>query len=535
MKAMMVGKKFVLSILLLIVIVLGLSQVLPGQSPLLHKTKAVPKHGKPFLADRTAAQIEDLIAKMTGGMMLRLAKAYGITWVKGKDVSKPSLPEKASSNRTFLGDRPVSADPSLSEMNPSLAVRPSSSDIIVSAYYDDFSGLSKTKTSKDRGSTWSVTQTLPARLAGDHTMRPVVRYAPNSSYVYAVYLSVRSDLSASDVMITRSNNNGATWQTPKVVFAAGDYDGDGFNDMLDACWVDVHTYPNTSSARSYAYVTATVIEHDGGSRVLFRRVLSYGLTVDAAFTYASVDSPALVQGARAVGGLGGDVLIVYWFAASGVSSTSDFLIRYASSANFGLSFPNVGDAVQTVFQLPQFLGPNGAYHSWWQGMWPSVAMTTSGVAYVTYAYDPEVGSDTDEDGDIAAIRSPRPYTSWTPQEVIFEEHAQGFPTVATKKTAGGCFLMLAWEDHHLSTAGDNELYDIYGFYPETGIWSHPALFRINEFSSHSSDLFVGDHIDSGASALTTERIIQVIWTDRSDKATTTDHETDVYSDLVEIK
>ena len=280
MKGLKNNKKLIFGVLFLVVIFLGLNQMLPGQELAAKKSKSIPKLGKPFLSDKTPAEIEEMISKLDGSTMFRLAKAYGITRVKGKDVTKASVPSKSASNRSFLSDRPVSADPTYWEMNPTIAVRPNKPDIIVAAVQDNYYESSWTQTSKDKGNTWYASKTLLPRFPGDITYRPIVRYSPNGTYVYVVYLSMRSDHSNVDLMMCRSNKDGVTWETPKVVFYGGDFDLDGYNDWLDGSWVDVHTYPSTSAANGYAYITATVLENDGGSRVLFRRSLNYGAALD---------------------------------------------------------------------------------------------------------------------------------------------------------------------------------------------------------------------------------------------------------------
>ena len=537
MKDLKSNKKLIFGVLFLVVIFLGLNQMLPGQELAAKKSNKVPKQGKPFLSDKTPVEIEDMISRLSGSVMFRLAKAYGITHVKGKDISKASVPSKSASNRSFLSDRPVYADPIYYEMNPSIAVRPNKPDTIVAGVYDGYYEFSWTQTSKDKGNTWYVYKTLPPRFSGDYTFRPIVRYSPDGKYVYVVYLSERSDYSNIDVMMCRSKKDGVTWENPKVIFYGGDYDGDGYNDWLDASWVDVHTYPSTSAANGYAYVTATVLEHDGGSEVLFRRCLNYGASVDGVLDYVYTSSPALLQGARAVGGLGGDVLWTYFFSSVGLNTTAGFYIGVSYLNNFGANWPsyNISTPAYSDYQLPYYLGPGAAYHTWWPGMFPSVAMTSSGVAYIAYAADPVSGSATEEDGDICMIKSPRPYTSWTPVQEFYESHAQGFPTVGTKKIAGGSFVFVAWEDHSHSDSGDNNYYDIFGYYPEQANWFYPVPFRITDFSSLSSYGYIGDHIDCSSSAVVTDRVIHVIWTDRSDKTSIYDYETDVYSDMIEIK
>jgi hypothetical protein len=537
MKGLKTNKKLIFGVLFLVVIFLGLNQMLPAQDAAAKKSNKVPKQGKSFLADKTPAEIEEMISSLSWPLMSRIARDRGITQVKGKDITKASVPSKSASNRSFLSDRPVYTDPTYYETNPSIAVRPNKPDVVVTAVYDAYYGFSWTQTSKDKGNTWYVAKLLPPRFSGDYTTNPVVRYSPSGTYVYVVYLSVRSDNSTSDVMMCRSKKDGVIWETPKVVFSGTDYDGDGYNDMLDAPSIGVHTYPSTSAANGYLYVTATVVGHTSGIPfyVFFRRGLNYGAALDSSWWYFYGTAPgSWVDGAKAVGGLYGDVLLTFWLSPAGLSTATGFYISAWSSLSFGADFDYATTAAYWGYQVPFYLGPGAAYQLWWPSMWPSLGITSSGVAYIAFTADPVSGSATDEDGDICVIKSPRPYTSWTPVQEFSASHAQGYPTVGTKKIAGGSFVFFAWEDHSYSDSGDNNYYDIMGYYPEQANWFYPVPFRITDFSSYSSFLFTGP-IDSSSSAVTTDRVIHVIWTDRSDKTSSSDLETDVYSDMIEIK
>jgi len=104
--------------------------------------------------------------------------------------------------------------------------------------------------------------------------------------------------------------------------------------------------------------------------------------------------------------------------------------------------------------------------------------------------------------------------------------AQGFATI-TAKYADNLVLIAAWEDHRLSAS--NEIYDIFG------IGSAPSLltnFRITDESSYSDWSYIGDYIDSGCSAVQSDRKAHFIWTDRRDKGSEYDEEDDVYTDFV---
>ncbi len=319
--------------------------------------------------------------------MLQFAKMYGLTSIQGKDITKMDA-SKAGRERAMFSDRPVSTSDSAYEMNATIAVRPNSANIVVAAFF--VAGLSYSVTSLNKGETWSTPKALPPRYAGDYTLNPVVRYAPNSSWVYAVYLSGRSNYSAIDVMLSRSNNNGSSWQAPKVVFSSADYDYDGYMDWLAQPWVDVHYYPSSSVANPYVYVTCQVAEHDGGKRIFFRRSVNSGTSLDSVtWSFYAFAAPVYGGGARAIGGKFGDVLLVSFGTDNFLIVGSPFYVVTSYSFTNGSTWPYEFELASTnSYQLPTWLGPYAYYHRWWPSMFPSVAMTSSGVAYVHFTDNP---------------------------------------------------------------------------------------------------------------------------------------------------
>jgi len=166
-------------------------------------------------------------------------------------------------------------------------------------------------------------------------------------------------------------------------------------------------------------------------------------------------------------------------------------------------------------------------------MLPSVAMTSSGTAYIAVTVDPVSGSATPEDGDIYIMKSPRPYSTWSYWEDLtaYWWGAQGFPSVRAKKTANGTVISVATEDHSWSSV-NNELYDISVIY--TGLGGGWSSERVTDVSSLTSDYYTQAYIDSSASANTADKVIHIIWADRADNLYFDDYESDVYCDIIEL-
>jgi len=364
-------------------------------------------------------------------------------------------------------------------------------------------------------------------------------------------------------MVTRSTNNGLTWQAPKVAIAGADWDNDGFIDVPDKPWLDVHPFPNSSAANPMVYITCTMFFHNGTSAIFFARSSNYGSSFAGGIWEMSRGSGTiLVQGSRPIGGRNGDVLVCFYDAGSdgwGPGNTGNppysgggvFDINAVHFSNYGATLSNWEFAVSDMsYELPYYLGPadpvtgNGKYHRWWGGMWPSVAMLPNGTVFIVFTVDdvdPSVDPFNPECGQICIIRSFPPYTQWTPLSNngfpnYSPGHGHGYPTIGVKKVSGNAIITVAWEDHGSSRI-DIELYDINAIKHIDSVIPPIYPLTVNDFSSYSDSLFIGDYIDCGASAKVTanvtDRVIYIVWTDRSDQ-TTTGGESDVWADMIEL-
>ena len=505
------------------------------------KRMAAPSRtGNPFLYGKTPDRKEGLLARMSGNVMLLLAKKHGLTTIQGKNIPEEAAPSRPSISPKALSDSPVGTDPSVQNNEPSIAVRPNNQNIVVVAsHYYPPGPLIATYTSFDRGDTWSGPYFLPKRFPSDFLSDPVIRYSPNSASLYACYMSIRGDVSTADIMVSRSTNNGLSWQTPKVALPGADYDGDGFLDFPDKPWLGVHPFPNTLPANAMVYVTTTIFEADGDVKIAFSRSTNSASSFTPLWLLSYGDGRVL-QGSRPIGGRGGDVLISFYTAAGDGWLTGDFDIDSVYFSGYGTTPVSwVSAVVDMSYELPYYLGPNQAYHRWWGGMFPSVAMAPNGTAYVVFTADPVAGSADTEDGDIFMVRAPKPYSAWTqPRRINWTGgNAQGYPTVGVKKITGGAIVFAAWEDHVLSPV-DNELYDIWGLKHVDDFLSQTYPIRVTDFSSYSDNIFIGDYIDCDAGTKVTpflqDRVIHVVWTDRSHQTSKLEPDDDVWADMIEL-
>ena len=272
-----------------------------------------------------------------------------------------------------------------------------------------------------------------------------------------------------------------------------------------------------------------------------------------------------MQGSRPIGGRNGDVLVCFYDAGSEgwgpghslnppYSGGGVFNINAVHFSNYGATLSNWEFAAKDVsYELPEYLGPAdavtgvGKYHRWWGGMWPSVTMLPNGTVFIVFTaddIDPSVDPFNPECGQIYITRSFPPYTQWLPISGPISGNisgsspgrGHGYPTIGVKKVSGNAIITVAWEDHGASLI-DNELYDIIAIKHIDSVIPQLLPLTVNEFSSYSDSLFIGDHIDCGASAKVTtnvtDRVIYIVWTDRSDQ-TTTSGESDVWADMIEL-
>lgn len=492
-----------------------------------------------FLDNQISAKQEQIISRMSGFAMLKLAEKQGIVSIENKDLTGALSPSKGGPSPIALADRPVGTDPTIHENEPSIAVKPNNANTVVAASHliGDPSGKCGAFRSADKGETWTGPVLLPLRFATDLCSDPVVRWSPDSSHVFAAYMSIRGDFSTADIVVTRSTNNGATWAAPKVAIAGGDLDGDGFMDFPDKPWLDVHTF---AAASNSVYVTTTIFDNDGDIHIRFARSINDATSFLAPLVLADATaaSGVVIQGSRPIGGRGNVVLACWynsetdgWGPAAGGGGVFDIRCKRSGDAgvSFGVELVAVNDK---SFENSFWLGPFAAYHRWWGGMFPSLMITNDGVAHMVFTADPVAGEGTAEAGDVFYVRSPNPYSSWSAPQRLNDpsSRAQGYPTITAKRITGGSILAAFWEDHRNAPV-DNEIYDTFSDHtlPAFG----PDIL-VTDIPSQSDFIFIGDYIDSSTSKVVSDRTAHVIWTDRSDKTDIFDFEDDVYSDLLEL-
>jgi hypothetical protein len=437
-------------------------------------------------------------------------------------------------------------------------VNPVNPKFVVAAFHAIPSPYCAVYRSTDGGLTWSFVTFLPLLYPTDFCSDPVVRYSPNGAIVYAVYMSIRADVSSADIVVCRSTNNGATWCTTPVVAIPG-----GPNRFPDKPWLDVHRFFPGANTNTKVYVTATVFT-DTGCQIEFSRSTNGGLTWSTPTVLATASCTVtgdVVQGSRPIGGRAisasvGHVLVCWYNSESDGWLTGVFDIRCRSSGDYGVTWgPEVTAVDNMQYELTYWLGPNCQYHRWWSAMFPSIMIGPDGVAHMVFTADLTPSATLDgcpdpdnglpgadqEAGDVFYVRSPGfPYNTWSiPHRVNSDPpgFAQGYATVNVKVIQGVPVVFVAWMDHRVSiwTGMPNSKYAIYGSWTWPGKWGwFSENIPISDAESHSDWIFIGDYIDSATSNRADDPFVYVIWTDRSDKNTEFDFEDDVWMEKVPL-
>ncbi len=471
--------------------------------------------------------LQRIMPYLSTRVMLRVAQRLGVTELNGKRLDVPSKDAEALSPRV---DQPVGSDPSDDENEPSVAANPVDERIVVafSHHGDDCAYW----VSGDSGVSWQGPNVVPLSQAGDFCSDPVVRFSRDGAYAYLAYMSVREDLSTSDIIVHRLGN----WSCCPVSWSTSDGPAIGTSGgFLDKPWVDVHKFGGSSA--SALYLTFTFFVDSGPCEIWFGAWESYGtssvtLQPVASSSGCGTGSDPVLQGSRPIGGPGDEVLVCWYNSEADGFLNGAFDIRCRRSPNKGQNWdPQVTAANNVAYEVPQWLCPSApSYHRAWPAMFPALAVGPDGSAHIVFTRDPTLGAANAECGNVVYTRSPGPpYAVWSSLKTLASgSQFQGYATiVAQQRPLGGCNLHLAYYDHRFSPKSAlNGLYDVFRRQSKNCGASWGRAVRVTDVSSMSDFIFIGDYIDTAS----TNRKAYVAWTDRGDILSIFDFEDDVFVD-----
>lgn len=470
----------------------------------------------------------DVIPNMSGMVGLIAAQKLGMKEINGK----PLVPSKPGPRNNLTYNVPVSTQYGVYENEPSIAINPTNDRYVIALnhYTTAVTNYIVARTSDDGGvSFWDMPVSMPfSPYAGvdEFLSDPVVRYEPDAYYAVAAYLSVRGDVSTSDVIFSRSYDNGFSWSSAIVVWPGST----GY--FPDKPWIDVHRYD--SSRPEYLYVTFTWFRPSDTQMVLTYSTNDgtywpwWGWLMQTATT-------DLVQGGRAIGTAGGAtpgvVVAWYWSGTDGIR-TGKFNIQtqYIPDITTGSYFP-ASAAPNCAYECPYYLGPSSAYHRWWGTMFPAIDIGPDNRVFIATTVDPVTTATSAEDGDVYVTYNTNSiYTSWVAKKKVGYggTAAQGYPTIVTQNQADGKYkVYLSYMSH--DAASKNLYYDFWRKV-STNYGSTFALpKKISGYKSISDNSFIGDYNDSTAHP----RRVLAIWTDRSHVTSKYDYDDDILCDRID--
>lgn len=439
--------------------------------------------GTPFSPDKWASIMKKELKTehFTPSVRRIVAKALGVSTVNGHPLNAPNQQGQKVTRATNGLNVPIEALQLLPKYNPSIAMDPQNAKYGYAFYEvwngaNDVCGVAKTS---DGGKSWTSPVTIAPLVGGtDDCEDPVVRWSPDATTAYFVYLDIKNPgATTSSVRMMRDTcaPNGC-WGALTLWFGTPNVD------FSDSPWVGVHEIDNAivtnqggvNSQSSWAYVVfeyenyvtgAQYIEYIQDSCYFFACSWYAPMSTYPFTPSSSVTLPRVIGGMHNVAYGGGDVLVCWYNSRADYYGKFDIQCRHMVNTvgMYGITRPTPSAGVS--FELPYYLCPyvplnnDLGYEDWWTGMAPSVGVSPDGRAHITFtssSYDPATLLPIDKrtncgdiryfdskswwngvvgipDWDNIPIPPATTHASWNALKTIVSGAlAQGFPTISVQ-------------------------------------------------------------------------------------------------------
>ncbi|MFO1129528.1 MAG: sialidase family protein [Rhodospirillales bacterium] len=289
--------------------------------------------------------------------------------------------------------------------------------------------------SSNGGRTWSRPVALPIGIGYlNECYQASVAYAPDGKSVYAAYEVDPLAASAyeTNILVTRSEDNGATWRRPVV--AAATLDG------IDVEYYSlVLTTPVRATDADGVYLIAFYVSGDGigpCESIVFARSVDRGANWSPPKTVTGAcpgDEGDIIGDATVAGGVDGDVLVAWTHYAS-LDQRVLGTVKVRRSQNHGATFgPTIVAATDVAL-----------YPDWYAQLDAKVG--NQGTAHIVYQRQAPSQGD---QGDIGYIWGAPPYRTWAAPVTISDDtvgSTQSAPLLATQTCGSTTLLQVAWGD-----------------------------------------------------------------------------------------
>jgi hypothetical protein len=447
-------------------------------------------------------------------------------------LSSQTIPS-ATPISTFTLNTRVSKDlDGFYENEPSIAANPNNPNnlVIGTHQYTSTTVYTAAYRSLDGGNTWTGPVLLPLSKPTDFFASDPALTADRSGTFYYSYMSIglrniktiygTTTIFSNDIVVARSIDNGANWQTSIAVTAENKsfppyiYVFDILFDKPYIASGPISSYENVIVVSYTEFIDGfNSLTNQGFTNVTIKIVASFDngrtwstpISVSPTYSITSSTIVRIVQGSIPAVGPDGTIYVAYYDSGEDGWLTGHAYIMVARSLDNGRTFNPPVVAAVIPYELSYFSGPIG--FRWWSSMFPSMSVGPDGNIYIVYAADPDgPGGDP---ADIFLVKSIDKGLTWSAPLRVNDDNtknAQFFPWVSVDPRG---VVHIIWGDRRLDPVDFG--YDVYYANSTDGV-SFSRNVRVTDYTNNilfGIPFFIGDYFN----VVATSNNVHVVWTD----------------------